>query len=123
MAVTLERPLRSAPEPEPEFGAAGLFYAVANSTLPTAQDDPLRKRWADLFETVSAMVEEYAAAAPDAIKREAMTRLAGWIADAQFITMDETGPIKREHVERTGSPMRRSGAMAILSPYRPRRVL
>ena len=57
------------------------------------------------------------------MQNEAAVRLAGWLDDAQYVTEHTVGPLSDKFVERTGSAMRRSGAMSLLTPYRARRAL
>ncbi|MYC99169.1 MAG: hypothetical protein F4X13_07860 [Gammaproteobacteria bacterium] len=62
--------------------------------------------------TARALVLAYAPNAPDAIHNEAYVRLAGWLYDA-----DPTGANPGGR-----SPLRASGAAAILGPYKVRRA-
>ena len=122
MAVSVNRRRRAAPEAD-ALDTDRLYGAVSQGgTLPAAPH-ALRERWELLLLAVSETVTHYAPDAPEAIQTEAMVRLAGWLDDAQFVSDYTMGPHSHKVVERTGSGFRRSGAMALLTPYRPRRAL
>ena len=106
--------------PSGPLDAMALYRFVSNGGQLAERD---RERWEVLAAAVMETVSKYAPDAPRQLRNESMIRLAGWLADAQFVTKDVTGPVEREHVERTGAAFRRSGAMSLLSPYRARRAL
>ena len=77
-----------------------------------------------ILAAVDVLVERYAPAAPDAIKREAIIRAAGWLADAPSagIRDESVGGISASYsVSMTGC-LRHSGAMGLLSPWKVRRA-
>ena len=84
-------------------------------------------RAAALGETDSALVERFAPDAPQAVRNEAVIRVAGWIHSreprpTQGITV---GGIRMDFRERFYSPdaLRNSGARSLLTPWRTRRAL
>ena len=75
----------------------------------------------------SAMVERYAPTAPQSIKNEAVIRCAGALQQSDFggVASEEIGGRKVDYTSQPAggwSPFRRSGAMALLSPWRTRRA-
>ena len=85
-------------------------------------------RAAALGETASEMVERFAPDAPDAIRNEAVIRVAGWLHSrepkpVQAVTL--TSGFRLDFRERFFSPnaMRNSGARELLTPWRVRRAL
>ena len=80
-----------------------------------------------LLPVVVELVDHYAPAAPDAISNEAAIRCAGHLAqqpaDARASESYNILGVQFETSHATGavSPLRASGAMALLSPYKVRR--
>ena len=80
-----------------------------------------------LLPVVVEMVDHYAPAAPDAISNEAAIRVASHIsqqpADARSSESYDILGVSFEvrHATSAISPLRASGAMALLSPYKVRR--
>ena len=80
-----------------------------------------------LGSTAAAIVERYGSAAPQAVKNEAVIRLAGWIkqATSSDIIPNSVGDITftwRPTISRNA--LRSSGAMGLLSPWhRPRAMV
>lgn len=72
----------------------------------------------------AALVERYAAGAPQSIKNEAVIRCAGYLADmpAASLTMSTVGPMTLQLAPARQSALRHSGAMALLSPWKVRRA-
>ena len=66
---------------------------------------------ARVLRTSVAMVETYAPGAPEAIRDEAVVRLAGWLYDSDPSGATAGGP----------QALRSSGAASLLGPYRIRR--
>ena len=84
-------------------------------------------RAAALGETASALVERFAPDAPQAVKNEAVIRLAGWVNSrepkpVQGITISD---MRFDFRERFFAPnaMTNSGARSLLMPWRVRRAL
>lgn len=80
-----------------------------------------------LHGVASAMISRYAPDAPDAISDEAMIRLAGYLRhsgiDVQPVRQLEMGDLRLDFGARMGrDPLRSSGAMQVLSPYKVRRA-
>ena len=108
------------------------------SPWPTADDEIVRARASlalqtdqendDRLEavgaTAAALVERYAANAPQAVKNEAVTRTAGYLMEQPMPAIRESSigelsyAIAPSHV----SALRHSGAMALLSPWKVRRA-
>ena len=88
--------------------ALGVNQALADRLLPVAV----------------ALVERYAPAAPEAIHNEAAIRCAGWLADtpAPSLQSEQYGDLGATWAPGQLSALRHSGAMALLSPFKPRRA-
>ena len=81
-----------------------------------------------LLGVASAMVERYAPTAPQPAKNEAVIRCAGALAQSDYggIASESIGDRKVDYTMQPAggwSPFRRSGAMALLSPWRARRAV
>ena len=72
----------------------------------------------------SALVEEYAPQAPQAIRNEAVVRFAGYLAQSDFggIRREEIGPKNAEYVVNHAPAFRNSGAMGLLTRWKIRRA-
>ena len=72
----------------------------------------------------AALVERYAPGAPQAIKDEAVTRTAGWLAEqpAAAVRSESTGDISTSFAPSMQSALRHSGSMALRSPWKIRRA-
>ena len=72
----------------------------------------------------SAMVENYASGAPQALKNEALIRFAGYLSQSDFgpIMKEDIGPRSVEYVVNHASMFRNCGAGALLSQWRVRRA-
>ena len=101
--------------------ADAIVRARADLALQTDQinDDRLEAVGA----TAAALVERYAANAPQAVKNEAVTRTAGYLMEQPMPALREstTGPISYAFAPSHVSALRHSGAMALLSPWKVRR--
>ena len=77
-----------------------------------------------LGSAAAALVERYAAGAPQAIKDEAATRTAGYLAEqpAAALYSEQIGDVQRRHATTHVSALRHSGSMALLSPWKMRRA-
>ena len=77
-----------------------------------------------LLAVATALVNRYAADAPDAIANEAAIRAAGWLAEqpAAAITGETEGDIRTSYSPSMLSALRHSGAMGLLSPWKIRRA-
>jgi len=96
-----------------------LASALARVRAAIAGDLP----WQDIrivHAAASAAVERFASGAPQDIRDEATIRTAAWLADRQIAVRQETlGPHSISYGPRIGtSPLRGSGAMALLLPWR-----
>lgn len=76
-----------------------------------------------LLAAAEALVNEYAPNAPDAIKREAIIRCSGWLAEqpAASVRSETTGPFTMDWTQTT-SALRSSGAMGLLTRWKVRRA-
>ena len=72
----------------------------------------------------AALVEKYAAGAPQPIKNEAVIRTAGYMLEqpAAAVRQDVVGEINTSYAATHVSALRHSGAMALLSPWKVRRA-
>ena len=102
--------------------AAALGYAMA----PPGVDD---EQGARLLEVAAAGVDSYVGAGkvPGGVATEAAIRIAAYLKATPgavgALERLRTGQALEYYFRAPGSPLRRSGAMAILSPYRVRRAL
>ena len=68
------------------------------------------------------LVERYAPAAPDAVKKEACIRVIAWLIERPAAeTRYQSGRFEAEFAPGHLSALRHSGAMALLSPWKKRR--
>ena len=75
-----------------------------------------------LLSVCTELVNNFAAGAPDSVANEAVIRTAGWLKEQPpgVMSMDVQGS---EIIFRGGmSPLRGSGAMSLLSPWKKRRA-
>ena len=72
----------------------------------------------------SALVEDYAPDAPQAVRDEALIRCAGYLAGSDFggIASESIGPQSYTWTVNHADMFRRSGAAALLSSWRVRRA-
>ena len=72
----------------------------------------------------SEIATNYASAAPDAILDEAVRMISGWIwgKSQGSIKSESAGPFRISYNTMQQSPLRHSGAMSLLSPYRSHRA-
>ena len=78
---------------------------------------------ARLLEVCTEMVNDYASEVPDAIANEAVIRTAGWLVEQPPGIMSQSVGDGLSIDYRGGtSPLRNSGAMALLSPFKKRRA-
>ena len=77
-----------------------------------------------LGEAASAVVEQYAPAAPQALKDEAVIRFAGYLAQSDFgaIAKESIGPRDIEYVTTHQNAWRNCGAGMLLSRWKIRRA-
>ena len=70
------------------------------------------------------LVEREAPGAPQAIKNEAVVRMAGYLSQSDFgaIRQESIGPLTVEHALNHGMAFRHCGAKALLAPWRVRRA-
>ena len=99
--------------------------AITAAELATAigSDVALATR---LLAVVSELVERYAPDAPEPIKNEAIIRAAGWLHESKpsNVRRKQIGEITIERVPGllAQNPLRVSGGLAILGPYKRRRA-
>ena len=76
-----------------------------------------------LLDVASALCEQYAPKAPEAIANEAVIRCAGWLADtpAASVQSEKFGDVEVSFAVGQLSALRHSGAMALLGPWKRRR--
>ena len=70
------------------------------------------------------MIQDYAPAAKQFVKDNALMRLVGWLLEhpSAGTRSESTGDIRTSYTTGEYSPLRHSGAMALLSPYKVRRA-
>lgn len=81
-------------------------------------------RASQLLNVSTALVIEYAPAAPAALQDEAAIRCAGWLAEqpGASIRSESTGDISTSYATNNLSALRHSGAMALLTRWKVRRA-
>lgn len=107
--------------PWPETPAA---LAAATATLRGALGAGLEdQRVQALGASASALVENFAPSAPDAIRDEALIRTAGWLCQSPSGGQREevVGEISTTFTPSATGALRHSGAMALLTVWRARR--
>ena len=115
----------SALSPWPAGPGSATALAAAIACLKDEVDTSLTDdRAAALGMTASALVENYASNAPQAIKNEAVIRCAGYLRQSDYggILKESIGPLDREYVVNHSALFRNSGAAALLSPWKIRRA-
>ena len=77
-----------------------------------------------LGSTASALVEEHASMAPQAIRNEAVVRCAGWLLESPSsgIRSSSEGDIRQSFQPAMTGALRTSGAMSLLRPWARRRA-
>lgn len=95
--------------------------ATLKASLGTDLDDA---RVQALGSAAAALVERYAAGAPQSIKDEAATRTAGYLSEqpAAAINSERIGDVAQRYASTHVSALRHSGSMALLSPWKQRRA-
>ena len=68
----------------------------------------------------SALVEAYASGAPEALRREAMIRVSGWLLDtpADNLRSEQAGDVRADYAPSMRGAMLHSGAKSLLYPWR-----
>ena len=81
-------------------------------------------RAAAILAAVTELVDRYAEDAPEAIKREAVIRCAGWLAQAPAggQRREGTGDLDTAYSPAMTGAMQASGAKDLLAPWRVRRA-
>ena len=122
MAVMRPAVQQLAPWPEDASGAmkatAELSKAIGGDG---AQTDPVARR---LGPVAAEIVQNFAPDAPSSVKNEGTIRLCGYLAASELhgygtLQSDTVGQLASTY-RYSSDAFRRCGAMALLSPYRPR---
>ncbi len=81
-------------------------------------------RAGQLLEVATARVAQYAPGAPEAVKREAVIRFAGWLLEAPAAgeRSERTGDLGTDYSPSMTGGFRASGAAGLLAPWRVRRA-
>ena len=76
-----------------------------------------------LLAVATALIEQYGAAAPEAVENEAALRVAGYLygQPKASIRAESVGLVSVDYAPSRQSALRHSGAMALLSPFLMRR--
>ena len=77
---------------------------------------------ARLLEVCTEMVNDYASDVPDAVADEAVIRLAGYLHEVPPGIMSQSVEDVGSVAYKGTAPLRSSGAMALLSPFKKRRA-
>ena len=99
--------------------------AVTLTASALAQGLAVNQALADrLLPVVTALVEQHAPGAPEAVQNEAAIRAAGWLAEhpSAAVRSETTGDIRTSYDPGMTSALRHSGGQALLSPYKVRRA-
>ena len=105
--------------------ASPVALANATATLKAVVGPGLEdSRVQALGAVAAALVERYAATAPQSVKDEAVIRAAGYLAQSDFggIASETVGPRSVTWTVNHAALFRNSGAAALLSPWRVRRA-
>ncbi|MCY4002501.1 MAG: hypothetical protein OXF33_02155 [Rhodospirillales bacterium] len=75
-----------------------------------------------LLPVATELVERFAPDAPESIQNEGTIRVAGWLAEAPSsgVRSEAVGDIRTSWSPSSPVPMRASGAMALLAPWKSR---
>ena len=109
------------PDAGTERDAAIEFLRKSVAGRTDASDDAANH----LGQTASARVERYAPGAPQAVRDEAVIRLAGYLAGADYggiLSETTVGSATLTHAPNHADAFRRSGAAGLLAPWRVRRA-
>ena len=104
----------------PDTGAP--LTAAELAPLIGADDDLTRA--GHLLDVAWTMVQQYAPRAPETVKREAIIRLAGYLAQADYgtIVKESLGPHDVEYTANHANAFRNCGAAMLLTRWRVRRA-
>ena len=98
-----------------------------NAPASREAETDLIERIDGLMAAASALVEREAPSAPQAVRNEAVVRMAGYLRQSDYggIRREGVGEGARdvEYVTTHAGAFRRSGAKALLSPWKRRRAL
>ena len=113
--------------PWPASTAAASLTAARAAVREAVKGELSDGRVDRLGATASAMVEQYAAAAPQALKDEAVIRFVGYLAEApafRAVEKQTVGPLDIQYAANVnhGSAFRNCGAAMLLSRWRARRA-
>ena len=110
--------------PWPASTAAASLTAAQAALRDALGATPSNDRIDRLGATAAAMVEQYAPAAPQPLKNEAVIRFAGYLKEANFGARrsDKVGDLEAEYAANHAAMFRNSGAAALLSRWRVRRA-
>ena len=103
---------------------AAVSFAEAILVLGEALGEDNDHVTARLGATAAALVQRFAPDAPQAIKDEAVIRTAGWLRQAPTygVRSETEGEIRAAFSPAMTGPLRTSGAMSLLSPWKVRRA-
>lgn len=103
---------------------AALAAATATLKAAIAGDSASDAEVQRVGAVASVLVEREAPDAPDAIRDEALIRMAGYLLGSDFggVREEEIGPRRVEYAPNHGMAFRHSGAKALLAPWRVRRA-
>ena len=96
--------------------ASELAEAIGGEDSPTIV--------ARVLATASAIVTNYAPAAPDAVQNEAVVRFAGYLFGSDFggVQSESIGPMRVDYATNHAAAFRYSGAAGLLTRYKRRRT-
>ena len=110
--------------PWPAATATAALAAATACLKAAIGPDLTDERVQALGAAASALVEQYAPSAPQAVKNEATIRTAGYLAEhpSAAVRQDTVGDVTVSYAAGNLSALRHSGAMAILSSWKVRRA-
>ena len=111
--------------PWPASTAAASLTAARATLRGAFGDAPTDDRIDALGAAAAAMVEQYAASAPQALRNEAVIRFAGYLNEAKgygAISQEDIGPLQLSRTTNHATAFRNSGAAGLLSRWRVRRA-
>ena len=110
------------PWPSP---TATVALTAATATLKAALGGDLEDaRVQALGSVASALVEDYAPSAPQAVRDEAVIRTSGWLKEqpSAAVRSHSEGPMTLGYTTSHMSALRHSGSMALLTAWKVRRA-
>ena len=107
-----------------QFGLSCKAPPASPAPITAAELGVGTTRAGQLLEVATARIARYAPGAPEAVKREAVIRFAGWLLEAPAAgeRSERTGDLGTDYSPSMTGGFRASGAAGLLAPWRVRRA-